>query len=172
MKYQNQEINPENIDLSDYNIKENKNFIFIFPKNNAVSKSQGIIYYRKDSKNYVVFGNMAHAHLLEVLFRKLKISKDTRFIDCVVGSFRPSSETFEWFKTEQVMFSPKKSFVVLKKVLSDDVKFKATKILERMLLEFRSRNKILVPKINLKKREESSRKTLKLKRKITFKRPI
>lgn len=153
MKYQNYEIDPGNIDLSDYYIKINKNFTFIFPKNNSFSKSQGIIYHRVVSNNFVVFGNLSHAHLFEVLFKALKISKDTRDLDCLVGSYKPSSQIFEWYKTEQAPFGFKKGFVVLNKILSADSRFKVAKVLESVFDRFLVTRKIIIPKVNFTRRE-------------------
>lgn len=154
MKYQNYEIDPENIKLSDYHVRINHNFTFIYPKNNFLSKSQWIIYYRTNSQNFVVFGNISHAHLFDVLFKKLKIPKDTKFIDCLVGSFRPSSKKFDWNKTEYVTFGSKSGFVVLNKINSGDSRFVVTKVLEGMLGVFLTKHKIIIPRINLKKKVE------------------
>ena len=171
MKYQNHEITPENINISDYHIKTNHNFTFIYPKQNLWSKSQGIIYYRTNSQNFVVFGNISHAHLFDVLFKKLKIPKDTKFVDCLVGSFRPSSQKFEWYKTEHVTFGSKKGFVVLNKINSGDSKFVITKVLEGVLSVLLTKHKIHIPKINLKKRTEINRSRPKFFKRI-FKKPI
>ncbi len=72
----------------------------------------------------------------------------------MVGSFRPSSKKFDWNKTEYVTFGSKSGFVVLNKINSGDSRFVVTKVLEGMLGVFLTKHKIIIPRINLKKKVE------------------
>lgn len=100
MKYIDYVVNPSRADLDAWQIHKAKGVTFIHPKtasdNNKIEHS--ILFHNAGKEKILIISpnNLAlHGQELDVLFKYMKLPKETQHIDCLIGIYFPRGE-FAW----------------------------------------------------------------------------
>lgn len=103
MKYYKNIIEPKDVNLNSWVKQKINNFTFILPINNNITdKDYNITYHKNNLENIIIISPnfvATHTQQLNLLFNHLKLPKETKYLDCLLGINFKSEKEILWGKT-------------------------------------------------------------------------
>ncbi|MFA5745452.1 MAG: hypothetical protein WCX82_03195 [archaeon] len=103
MKYYQHVIDPANANMNHWQLHKSNGFTFILPKaDHNFDRNYSILFQEHKKENIVIISPspMAqHGQQLNVLFKYLKLPKETKHLDCLLGTHFARHENLSWGRT-------------------------------------------------------------------------
>jgi len=102
MKYIDHVVNPNNVDLKFWQLHQTNGFTFILPLGNVnINRNHSILFHEHKKEKIIMSTNPVaqHGQQLDVLFKYLKLPKDTPHIDCLMGMHFHGYTDLSWGRT-------------------------------------------------------------------------